>query len=863
MSAGKSAKLRPATLTIVSLAAAAVAVTTSLVQAKPLISDSFTLNQTDREAGDGLAGTSVEIGGVTWSAHPNLKFSSDGGITDGVGGTGVRVATVPIGGGGAYGNVVSVKADVNPAGVGSIGVGFINQHKDFRNGTAINLWVTLTHGGTWALRQNGDNTLQSGNIANAPHFHQGELNTVELIVDRNAETVDLLINGVTTLDNFAVTLASDAYLNRAGFQLTQPSGGGQANVPRVDHFSAPGLPEIVFPSDAGIIDVTKPPYNAKGDGVTDDTAAINQALKDYNYGTNGETFMSYTIYLPAGTYLVSDTLAPKDANNPSKTQCSVRIIGAGMDRTTIKLKDNASGFGSPSSAKFVLRTGNRNGGQPNSGFSNYIQHLTVDVGSGNPGAIGIRYDVANTGIMEYVRITSSDPQKSGRYGLGFYGVCGLGTVRNVWIEGFDIGVYLDTASVNNLAFEHLHLSDQGDCGIYNRGKNIAIRGLTSRNDGPAIRTELPLAATVLVEADLEGGGSGPAIEMESPSFLYLRDVTTSQYAKAVTGSPKPDLPSGVVTEWVSHDTDFSLNSASLRLPIKDTPELYSTNLDEWANVQDFGATPDDDTDDDAQAIQDAIDSGKKIVYFPRGHYHIGEDVIVRGGVEKLDLLFSNLGGTGQGNPEVRVDNVDNGRVILANMVVGVPIVHNSPDTVVIANRGGRGVLTTGDNASGDLFVEVCGPHATIEIDEDIHAWLRSINRERMGLLNDGATLWMFADNIERMHTNNTSDYTINPIRTINGGVTEMLGGALDAIHIPHTPQDGALIDVVDSTVSVVYAGELRWNPGQPAPGSWPIHVRTIQNGVETLITEDDVVYLDAPSGEWPKRFVVPLYSTQP
>src|SRR5690606_7716054 len=147
----------------------------------------------------------------------------------------------------------------------------------------------------------GDNTLQSGNIANAPHFHQGELNTVELIVDRNAETVDLLINGVTTLDNFAVTLASDAYLNRAGFQLTQPSGGGQANVPRVDHFSAPALPEIVFPSDAGIIDVTKPPYNAKGDGVTDDTAAINQALKDYNYGTNGETFMSYTIYLPAGT----------------------------------------------------------------------------------------------------------------------------------------------------------------------------------------------------------------------------------------------------------------------------------------------------------------------------------------------------------------------------------------------------------------------------------------------------------------------------------------------------------------------------------------------------------------------------------
>ncbi|NJK90767.1 MAG: hypothetical protein HC904_02380 [Blastochloris sp.] len=38
--------------------------------------------------------------------------------------------------------------------------------------------------------------------------------------------------------------------------------------------------EIMFPADAGLVDITKPPYLAKGDGVTDDTAAIQKALDE-------------------------------------------------------------------------------------------------------------------------------------------------------------------------------------------------------------------------------------------------------------------------------------------------------------------------------------------------------------------------------------------------------------------------------------------------------------------------------------------------------------------------------------------------------------------------------------------------------
>jgi hypothetical protein len=66
--------------------------------------------------------------------------------------------------------------------------------------------------------------------------------------------------------------------------------------------------EIVFPSDAGVINVQN--YGAVGDGVTNDTAAIQNAISQ-NIGKNFETI----IYFPAGTYLVSSTLLWQNASS--------------------------------------------------------------------------------------------------------------------------------------------------------------------------------------------------------------------------------------------------------------------------------------------------------------------------------------------------------------------------------------------------------------------------------------------------------------------------------------------------------------------------------------------------------------------
>lgn len=645
----------------------------------------------------------------------------------------------------------------------------------------------------------------------------------------------------------------------------------------LSHFSQaqnrihPVMPDIVFPSDAGIINVTQPPYNAKGDGITDDTAAINAALRDHNNANASHLFMTWTVYLPAGTYLVSGPLEPKDPNNPKANQCGVRIMGQGVNRTRIQLIDNAPGFNDPVHPQYLLRTGNdpSKGGHPNSGFGNYIQHLTIDVGANNPGAAGIRFDVANCGSLAHVHITSSDPQKAGVYGLGFFEQCGLGYVKNTSINGFDYGIYLDRMPVNNLGFENIEVKNQNKAGIFNEGKNIQIRGLVSTNRVPAIQIKKNYATTLLLDAQLNAVADSTcksAIKLQDVSYLFLRGIQNNGYPLTVDlpdGFAKADLPQTAIDEWATHDNSQS-HGKSLNLPIKDAPEYYNSDLNQWASVVAYGATPNNPRDNDSPGIQAAIDSGKKIVYFPRGKYTLKSDVIVRGNVRKIDFLFSYLQGEKRTRPAIRVCNKNGQTVILENMAMAnhqVDLVHDSTGSTVIRNRGGFGKILTTSNSTGDLHVEVAGPNCRIEVRNGIHAWVRALNRECTGLLNHGATLWCFADNIERMLNHKNGKTRIKPFQTINGGTTEYLGGAIDALWVEHKQADGPLFTCIDSTLSAVYAGELWHN--QRGIGSWPKQILIRHDDQETELTQSHTLsFKKANENNHVWRMVMPLYRSK-
>ena len=136
---------------------------------------------------------------------------------------------------------------------------------------------------------------------------------------------------------------------------------------------------IVFPDDAGVIDVTKPPYSAKGDGRTDAAEAIQQALLEHGNGNK-------IIYLPNGVYRLSTTLRWPNGENETSQRATI-LQGQSREGTRLELMDYSPGFNNPGRPRPMLWTG----GEHQRHFRNSVRNLTLHTGVGNPGAIGIQF----------------------------------------------------------------------------------------------------------------------------------------------------------------------------------------------------------------------------------------------------------------------------------------------------------------------------------------------------------------------------------------------------------------------------------------------------------------------------------------
>lgn len=107
-----------------------------------------------------------------------------------------------------------------------------------------------------------------------------------------------------------------------------PTRGAIIPAARTIDWSFAGVPGDITNRTGITVNVTNSPYSAKGDGVTDDTAAIQAAINAASTWDGYTYTPGKVIYLPAGTYLVSTGL--------SITHSGVTLRGAGMTNTIIK-----------------------------------------------------------------------------------------------------------------------------------------------------------------------------------------------------------------------------------------------------------------------------------------------------------------------------------------------------------------------------------------------------------------------------------------------------------------------------------------------------------------------------------------------
>lgn len=537
----------------------------------------------------------------------------------------------------------------------------------------------------------------------------------------------------------------------------------------------------VYPLDANIVSVLD--YGAKGDGTTDDTDAIRQAV--YENLTKHRT-----LFFPAGIYLVSDTIAWKEKDNLFGAFLTWQ--GEGIGNTVIKLKNNAPSFDDPQNPKpitLIGSLGTSGDGAGNRAHSNYIFDMTFNVGRGNPGAIGIDFNASNTGAIEHVAIVSEDGK--GAVGLNLTREVGPCLIKHVSITGFDVGIQGGSA-LYSVTLENIQLENQNVVGIENRDLVLAIRKLSSINRVPALRNGGDWSGPiVIIDSDLRGGSS-EAVAIESSNEIFVRNVNVEGYKAAIKSRDK-EIKATKVEEFVSSPAInlFLSPSNSLNLPIEETPEFFEKDLNDWANVEAYGANREDNSDD-SEGIQQAIDSGKTTIYFPWGYYDLNKPVIVRGNVRKIVGFHSFLRGK---EGLLRFEN-NNHPVILERFnFEGVTLENASSQPVVV--RHSLNPLFSTPSKTGTWFIEnIVATPLNLSSGQKLYA--RQLNSEipppNPMIKNDGGLVWLLGYKTEQGNT---------VAATLNRGKTEILGGLFypaQGVSDPYLP----LLLNQNASVSAVY-----------------------------------------------------------
>ena len=652
----------------------------------------------------------------------------------------------------------------------------------------------------------------------------------------------------------------------------------------------------------GVIDVTKPPYNADNTGMVDCTEILNRIVDDVLKDTMSAMENTYKklmnmpeedvkigfeirkekgipsvifpeelparkiIYFPKGTYLVSDTISYSFDNLCNilgglpgmELNTQIHFKGESRDDVVIKLKDHCNGFGFGDNRPVVsfMRAE-----QSNVAMNNTFEDITIDVGKGNSGAVGLVFFANNTGAVRNGLIVSSDEQYRGYAGLEIRHEIVSGCyVKNLEVVGFDYGVRV-TPVRHYVTLESVSLFSQRKAGIAVRHTVVSIHNLYSNNEVQAITINGASAHVVLVDGILEGGHKlRTAIECKMGMFL-LRNVKISGYKSVVVSLPEELAEKDYIEEYSERDgySLFGEVPKTLNLPVEDTPEVVWELGSECAFVNDFGAVG-DGVRDDTEAIRRAMNSGKKHVIFQPKSYYISDVITVPETVEGVHFMYadfvagealreSNAGAfklIGESKKPLLLEDAFVWEKFYGNVHF---IEQANARTLIMSDLHTQtGAMYFNSVEGGKIFIENCGCTVGSYMDMTYRhvipysfvgqtVYARNINPERAmcEIFNDHSTLWLMGFKAEFEGTF---------IKTVNGGRTEVLGGMLS---IGRNKEIPAIVNE-DSDVSVIMS-----NNGYGSSDRFPIVVKETQRAESRIL----------PCEELPTRlqyyFMLPMY----
>ncbi|WP_059049993.1 glycosyl hydrolase family 28-related protein [Paenibacillus senegalimassiliensis] len=379
----------------------------------------------------------------------------------------------------------------------------------------------------------------------------------------------------------------------------------------------PVLGDRLNASDAQLADlaINVKAYGAIGDGVADDTTAIQAAITDaYNSGRG-------LVFLPAGVYIVTGI----------QYRSNITIKGAGVGATVVKLKDNTpntSVFNCTPEVSDVC-----------------IRDLTIDGNRNNQTVYGHGIRSGTEGGIIGGLFFNLHIKNTGAYGIGFQ----KGTFKNVRLEnittentgldGIDIKnisnnndiIFCDNITVINPGRD---LSQTVQAGVDCRGpvvlSNIIVRGLDRDQTGIRFR---PSGETTGI-----GGGKSSLT-----NFSVYGTGAKSGTVGVATGDPDVRISNGYV-----YNTDYGIitESTAFRVQI-DNIEIDTANVNGAQFVSEYVKIR-------GSIVRNSVSNGIRV---GASNVEIKDTTIIGSGLQAVRLLagftdISLVGNDLRGNPGV-------------------------------------------------------------------------------------------------------------------------------------------------------------------------------------------------------------------